>query len=203
MRAGLLTETILLQESVPVKNEFGATSMEWVDYLQTRANIKFNSGNRVNQNNEIFTSYTLTFTIRYYHKVNEQMRIIYQDKKYRNALRKAGRILQKETKTQLRSVVGKTINHKNRWDGKTLGSGIKLKVDKKATEAKVHIMGDFRLKFFELGTTTRRLRKNGANRGRMNASHFFRTAKDNKERAIFDNINQMVEESITRISKRR
>ena len=44
MRAGLLTETILLQESVPVKNEFGATSMEWVDYLQTRANIKFNSG---------------------------------------------------------------------------------------------------------------------------------------------------------------
>ena len=73
MRAGLLTETILLQESVPVKNEFGATSMEWVDYLQTRANIKFNSGNRVNQNNEIFTSY----------KVNEQMRIIYQDKKYR------------------------------------------------------------------------------------------------------------------------
>ena len=70
MRAGLLTETILLQESVPVKNEFGATSMEWVDYLQTRANIKF-------------TSYTLTFTIRYYHKVNEQMRIIYQDKKYR------------------------------------------------------------------------------------------------------------------------
>jgi hypothetical protein len=115
---------------------------------------------------------------------------------YKNALRKAGRILQKETKTQLRSVVGKTINHKNRWDGKTLGSGIKLKVDKKATEAKVHIMGDFRLKFFELG-------KNGANRGRMNASHFFRTAKDNKERAIFDNINQMVEESITRISKRR
>ena len=38
---------------------------------------------------------------------------------YKNALRKAGRILQKETKTQLRSVVGKTINHKNRWDGKT------------------------------------------------------------------------------------
>lgn len=36
----------------------------------------------------------------------------------------------------------------------------------------------------------------------MNASHFFRTAKDNKERAIFDNINQMVEESITRIANK-
>lgn len=46
---------------------------------------------------------------------------------YKNALRKAGRILQKETKTQLRSVVGKTINHKNRWDGKTLGQWNKTK----------------------------------------------------------------------------
>ena len=100
---------------------------------------------------------------------------------YKNALRKAGRILQKETKTQLRSVVGKAINHKNRWNGKTLGSGVKMKVDKKATEAKVHIMGDFRLKFFELGTTTRQLRKNGANRGRMKAAHFFKTAKEDRK----------------------
>lgn len=122
---------------------------------------------------------------------------------YKNALRKAGRILQKEAKTQLKSVVGKSINHKNRWNGKTLGNGVKMKVDKEATEAKVHIMGDFRLKFFELGTTTRQLRKNGANRGRMKAAHFFKTAKDKTERTIFDNINQMVEESITRISKRR
>ena len=122
---------------------------------------------------------------------------------YKNALRKAGRILQKETKTQLRSVVGKAINHKNRWNGKTLGNGVKMKVDKEATEAKVHIMGDFRLKFFELGTTTRQLRKNGANRGRMTAAHFFKTAKDKTEHAIFDNINQMVEESITRIANKK
>ena len=122
---------------------------------------------------------------------------------YKNALRKAGRILQKETKTQLRSVVGKAINHKNRWNGKTLGNGVKMKVDKEATEAKVHIMGDFRLKFFELGTTTRQLRKNGANRGRMKAAHFFKTAKDKTEHAIFDNINQMVEESITRIDNKK
>ena len=122
---------------------------------------------------------------------------------YKNALRKAGRILQKETKTQLRSVVGKAINHKNRWNGKTLGNGVKMKVDKEATEAKVHIMGDFRLKFFELGTTTRQLRNNGANRGRMKAAHFFKTAKDKTEHAIFDNINQMVEESITRIANKK
>ena len=51
---------------------------------------------------------------------------------YKNALRKAGRILQKETKTQLRSVVGKAINHKNRWNGKTLGNGVKIYIDPSA-----------------------------------------------------------------------
>ena len=132
-----------------------------------------------------------------------ELNIRQQKNVYKNALRKAGRILQKETKTQLRSVVGKAINHKNRCNGKTLGNGVKMKVDKEATEAKVHIMGDFRLKFFELGTTTRQLRKNGANRGRMKAAHFFKTAKDKTEHAIFDNINQMVEESITRIANKK
>lgn len=106
-------------------------------------------------------------------------------------------------KRKRKHVVGKAINHKNRWNGKTLGNGVKMKVDKEATEAKVHIMGDFRLKFFELGTTTRQLRKNGANRGRMKAAHFFKTAKDKTEHAIFDNINQMVEESITRIANKK
>lgn len=37
----------------------------------------------------------------------------------------------------------------------------------------------------------------------MKAAHFFKTAKDKTERAIFDNINQMVEESITRIANKK
>ncbi|MCS2304844.1 hypothetical protein NXX23_26405 [Bacteroides ovatus] len=32
----------------------------------------------------------------------------------------------------------------------TLGNGVKMKVDKEATEAKVHIMGDFRLSSLNL-----------------------------------------------------
>ena len=39
--------------------------------------------------------------------------------------------------------------------------------------------------------------------GRMKAAHFFKTAKDKTERIIFDNINQMVEESITRIANKK
>lgn len=120
----------------------------------------------------------------------------------RNALRQASRILVNETKKQLRRVIGKAINHRNRWNGKTLGSGIKSNASREGTEAKVHIMGDFRLKFFEKGTAIRRLRRNGANRGRINASYFFRTAKQNKEREIFNTLDNLLSQSIQRIANR-
>jgi DNA-binding FadR family transcriptional regulator len=125
-----------------------------------------------------------------------------QKQVYRNALRKAARILTAETKVQLRSIVGSKVNSRNRWNGKTLGSGIKLKVDREATEAKVHIMGDFRLKFFEKGTAVRTLRRNGANRGAMGAHYFFRTAKTNKETEVFNSMDNLILESINRIVNR-
>jgi hypothetical protein len=125
-----------------------------------------------------------------------------QKKVYRNALRKAARLLVSESKQQLRSIVGSKVNSRNRWNGKTLGSGIKLKVDKDATEAKIHILGDFRLKFFEKGTVTRTLRKNGANRGVMTAHYFFRTAKENKENEVFSSLDNLISESINRIANR-
>ena len=115
---------------------------------------------------------------------------------YRNALRRAAGILSRETKKQLKDVVGSAVNHRNRWNNKTLASGIRVK-------AEVHIMGDFRLKFFELGTTERRLRRNGANRGRINASYFFRTAKQNKEQEVFDTLDSLITQSIQRASNRR
>lgn len=121
---------------------------------------------------------------------------------YRNALRKSSRILVSESKNQLRVIVGSKINDKNKWNGKTFGSGIKFKVNREATEAKVHIMGDFRLKFFEKGTVVRTLRKNKANRGSMTAYYFFRQAKSNKEKEIFDSMDNLITESINRIYNR-
>lgn len=122
---------------------------------------------------------------------------------YRNALRRAAGILSRETKKQLKDVVGSAVNHRNRLNNKTLASGIRVKADREGAEAKVHIMGDFRLKFFELGTTVRRLRRNGANRGRINASYFFRTAKQNKEQEVFDTLDSLISQSIQRTSNRR
>lgn len=83
MRAGLLKETIRIIEPVTIKDQYGANTVEWRDVTYTRAAVTNNSGNRQNQNNEIVNTYTVTFTIRMYHRVNEQMRILWNGKKYR------------------------------------------------------------------------------------------------------------------------
>ena len=75
MRAGLLNYPITIQEPVTVKDVYGANGINW--------KVTYNTGNRQNQNNEIIHCYTVTFTIRLYHKVNEQMRIIWNGNKYR------------------------------------------------------------------------------------------------------------------------
>lgn len=141
-----------------------------------------------------------------------------QRQAYRNALRRGAAILATETRRQLRQNLGRAASSRNWWNGKTLISGIKSNADRNGEEAKVHIMGDFRLKFFELGTGVRRTTGNNtasvrgrnpirrqrvaANRGNVNAAHFFRTAKVNKEREIFDNMDNLISQSIQRIANR-
>lgn len=141
-----------------------------------------------------------------------------QKKAYRNALRSAANILTKETKRQLKSRLGKAANSKNWWNGKTLVSGVKSSADKEGTESKVHIMGDFRLKFFEMGTQERfttgsnsasvrgkdpvRRQKVPASRGKITASYFFRTAKELKEKEVFDSMNRLLSQSIVRVANK-
>lgn len=137
---------------------------------------------------------------------------------YRSALRKGASILTNEAKRQLRQSIGRAASHRNWWNGKSLVSGIKSNADRNGEQAKVHIMGDFRLKFFEMGTRVRRttghntasvrgrnpIRRQSiaANRGRITAYHFFRTAKTNKEREIFSNMDNLIAQSIQRIANR-
>lgn len=72
-----------------------------------------------------------------------------QTKAMKAALRKAAQILVRKTKSNLKNIV-KNSTKKSAKYGKSLQSGIKAKVNKEGTEAKVHIMGDFRLKFLNL-----------------------------------------------------
>ena len=139
-----------------------------------------------------------------------------QKQAHSSALRRGVNILVKEARKSLRTAVRKP-NSKNWWNGKTLQSGIKSSINKEVTEGKVHIMGDFRLKFFEMGTKLRKT--SGANRasvrgkipkyrqhkpsyrGSIKASNFFLKARNRKEKEISDNMNTIIAESIRKVNE--
>lgn len=83
MRAGLLNEIISIYTPKVTINEYGEeyTSLELK--LSTRAREINDSGNRTNQNGDIFYSYTKTFWVRYYIDVDEYDRILWNNKYYR------------------------------------------------------------------------------------------------------------------------
>ena len=142
-----------------------------------------------------------------------------QKQVYRNALRRAANILVKESRNQLKAELGKKATSRNWWNGRTLISGIKTIADKEGKEAKVHIMGDFRLKFFEKGTDPRRTtgknkasvrgktpirrQKKSADRGRIKSTWFFKNAKQGKEQEIFGTLDRLISESIQRVYNKR
>ena len=121
------------------------------------------------------------------------------------ALKKAGKELQEETKSNLKARLGNKATSPNRWNGKTLESGIRLKADKDYTEVAVNIMGDFRLKFFEKGTKDR-FTKKGFYRGKMGenkegASNYRNFFKDARNRDLSGTITHSINQSLKRISK--
>lgn len=83
MNAGSLKESITIQQPTTLQNEYGANGVEWKDIISTRAKATFNTGSRQNENYEIVHNYTITFTIRHYHNVTDDMRIIWNSQKYR------------------------------------------------------------------------------------------------------------------------
>ena len=86
MQAGTLNELIKVEQPVVSRNdEYSSKSLiEWKTFIeQTRANVTYTSGNRVNENNEIIFAYEVVFRVRIYHQIDERMRIIWKNKKYR------------------------------------------------------------------------------------------------------------------------
>lgn len=121
-----------------------------------------------------------------------------QKKAKHTALRKASSILIKAARTNL-SQVTKGARHPNRWNGKTMESGVKMgKLNDATDELKVHIMGDFRLKFFQSGTK-RRTTKINANRGSIKKTNFFANAVNSKKAEAEKSIDTLFQESINRI----
>lgn len=132
-----------------------------------------------------------------------------QTKAFKDALRKGSQILVKETRTQLKAAGIKGITKRHpEWKNTSLSSGIKYSLRKRSdNEATIHIMGDFRLKFFELGTASRHyIKKVGGgkvhNTGSIRGANFFSKAKSAKEKEIFSSMNRLLSESIQKIAKK-
>lgn len=83
MDSGRLNEIITIQRPTMTRDKFGANTTVWKDIINTRSDVQFDSGSRNIENNEIVFNYSKIFTIRYYHKVDEKDRIIWNGKKYR------------------------------------------------------------------------------------------------------------------------
>lgn len=82
MKAGTLKYIIEIYRPVITSTDFGNTHTEWEFHYKTHANMIFNSGNRINENNEIFYPTTRTFIVRHYVPVEDTMRIKFEDKYY-------------------------------------------------------------------------------------------------------------------------
>ena len=81
--AGQFNEIIEIWSTFITKNEFGEQENEFNFRNQARAKVKFDSGERLIENNEIFYSYVRTFVVRDYVDVKEFDRIKYKKQFYR------------------------------------------------------------------------------------------------------------------------
>lgn len=83
MQAGILKERIQVQRPTVRTDEYGANVIEYNNIINTRAAVINKSGNRANENGEIVYNYIKSFTVRYYHNIQENDIIIWNNKKYR------------------------------------------------------------------------------------------------------------------------
>ena len=83
MIAGKLNEKVVFQQATKVRNDYGEYDIEYNDVIVTRANVKFQSMKRIEQNNEIFMPNAVIFTIRSYHNISNDYIVAWNENKYR------------------------------------------------------------------------------------------------------------------------
>lgn len=151
------------------------------------------------------------------------------------ALRKGGNVLKKQTDANFKAT-GIRMKTRNKVtikkkDGKKktkIRRIATVKVIKKDLMVKVHIMSDYRVKWFEKGTTERHTKgysyRNNSNKvrkkvgrwgfvynrkgkgrrtGRIGAKWFFRDAQSQTESKIFNDINKYLSSAIVKIANKK
>lgn len=136
-----------------------------------------------------------------------------------DAVKAGARVLRDSTKQSFRSEMGGVASNVSRFTRKPFEDGITMKSDKTYSEAKVSIMGDPRLKWFETGTQDRytkgrkivgysdtkrnRLQREGKGHwtGRIEGRNFFKKARSSSESAIDDTIIQSINNALEKLNK--
>ena len=124
------------------------------------------------------------------------------NKAYRNGMKKSLDPILKQTKQNLRNSGIRNVNKpyigKNGKKYISMLQGVKTSVyigDTEDSYGKVHIMKEFRLKWFEKGTSIRQTRK-GYNRGSIKPKWFFATAVRQRQNEAINNLDENIRNSI-------
>ena len=124
------------------------------------------------------------------------------NKAYKEGMKKALDPILKQTKINLRNSgirnVSKPYTGKNGKKYLSMIQGVKTSVyigDTEDSYGKVHIMKEFRLKFFEKGTSIRKTRK-GYNRGSIKPKWFFANAVSQMSKQAAESLDENIRNSI-------
>ena len=124
------------------------------------------------------------------------------NKAYKEGMKKALDPILKQTKINLRNSgirnVSKPYTGKNGKKYPSMIQGVKTSVyigDTEDSYGKVHIMKEFRLKFFEKGTSIRKTRK-GYNRGSIKPKWFFANAVSQMSKQVAESLDENIRNSI-------
>ena len=124
------------------------------------------------------------------------------NKAYKEGMKKALDPILKQTKINLRNSgirnVSKPYTGKNGKKYPSMIQGVKTSVyigDTEDSYGKVHIMKEFRLKFFEKGTSIRKTRK-GYNRGSIKPKWFFANAVNQMSKQAAESLDENIRNSI-------
>lgn len=78
-----MTEKIRFRRPVKVETDYSGGKPDYADYCETRAEVRHLRGNKGVETGEIVTSYTVEFTVRYYHDIRPDMIIVHGGDRYR------------------------------------------------------------------------------------------------------------------------
>lgn len=130
-----------------------------------------------------------------------------------SALRAGGKVLQENTKESLIKKLGSGATSTSERNKYPMSKGVRLIVDKDYNEVVVSIMKDYRLKWFEMGTDGRALKKDhpkdekhrktlhkGEYRGSIGATNFFSEARQN-DGPVCDAIVERLAKEINKLMK--